>query len=221
MVIVDTSEAITLVGGADPRRTDITTALSHAPNLVAADGGAAALLAAGLRPMVVIGDMDSIGADAKAAFSDRLVEVSNQDTTDLEKCLYRIAAPLIIAVGFSGGRLDHTLAVLNVLARFPDRRIVLLGRDDATFLAPGRLSLHLAPGTRLSLLPLAAARLTTQGLRWDLRDADFAPDGAISISNAVAAPVVQISAIGPLLVILPPAALPAVVAALTDAARGQ
>jgi thiamine pyrophosphokinase len=45
-----------------------------------------------------------------------------QDTTDFEKCLYSVAAPLLLGVGFLGGRADHHLAAMNVLVRYADRR---------------------------------------------------------------------------------------------------
>ncbi len=208
MFIVDSSDAVTLVGGADPSLADLTTALSHAPILVAADGGADAVLAAGLRPQAVIGDMDSLGPAARSTFADCLHPVGEQATTDFEKCLTRIAAPLIIAVGFTGGRLDHTLAVLNVLARHVNRQVILLGRDDVSFLVPrGHIVLTLPVGMRLSLLPLAEARVDTAGLRWPVVDAAMHPTGYISPSNAVAEPRVDIHAIGPVLVSLPPDAL--------------
>lgn len=218
MTIVDSSDTVTLVGGANPRPVDINIALRHAPILVAADGGADAVLAAGLRPRAVIGDMDSLGDPARAAFADCLHPVPEQDTTDFEKCLIRIAAPLIIAVGFSGGRLDHTLSVLNVLARHRERPVILLGPDDVSFLVPhSHIALTLPVGMRLSLLPLAQARVDTKGLRWPINDAAMNFVDYISPSNEVALPRVEVWAMGPLLVTLPPAALEPVIAAV----RGQ
>jgi len=191
-------------------------ALSLAPSLVAADGGADVVLAAGLRPDAVIGDMDSLSAKARAAFHDVLHPVAEQTTTDFEKCLLRIDAELVVALGVTGGRLDHTLAALNTMARFAKRRIIALGGVDCAALVPkGGLRLDLAPGTRLSLMPLGRVACTARGLRWPLEAAEMAPDGAVSISNEVGPTGrVEVEAEGPLLVTLPGADFAALFAAL-------
>jgi len=215
-LIVATYHAVTLVGGGDCCPDDLTIALRAAPSLVAADGGADAVLAAGLRPDAVIGDMDSLSTEARAAFGDILHPVGEQSTTDFEKCLLRIDADLIVALGVMGGRLDHTLAALNTMARAADRRIVVLGGLDCAALVPRRgLRLNLSAGTRLSLMPLGQVTCTAQGLRWPLAQAHLAPDGALSISNEVAQDgLVEIAAEGPLLVTLPRADFGTLVAAL-------
>ncbi|WP_420859295.1 thiamine diphosphokinase [Marivivens marinus] len=219
-MIVSSRAAVTLVGGGHCGPTDINSALRHAPNLVAADGGAGRVLAEGLRPLAVIGDMDSLSAEAHAAFADLLQIVPEQDTTDFEKCLTRISAPLVLGVGFLGGRVDHELAVFNTMTRHAGRAIVLLGSDDVVTLLPPALTLDLSAGSRLSLMPLGPARVWSSGLRWDLSGQDMAPDGFLSISNEVAGPV-MLRCEGPVLLITPRAALAPVVAAVTGAVRGQ
>ena len=209
---------ITLVGGANLRRTDLTVALSLAPTLVAADGGADALLAAGAVPAAVIGDMDSLGAGARAAFADVLIEVAEQDSTDFDKALRHISAPLVLALGFSGGRLDHELAALHGLLRHPDRRCVVIGAESLTFLCPPEVSLDLGPGTVVSLFPMAPVAVCSEGLRWPTDGIAFAPDTRIGTSNAATGGPVRLGADAPaMLVILPKALLPQVVAALAAA----
>lgn len=196
---------ITLVGGAPVSDAVLETALAMAPLVVAADGGAERVRLAGLVPEAVIGDMDSITPEARAAFADVLDHVAEQATTDFEKCLIRLAKDLdcdVIAVGFSGGRIDHQLSVLNVLTRYAGRRIILLSDDDASRLCPAEITLDLPVGTRLSLMPLGAAACVTTGLRWNLSGQAMAPAGFTSISNEVAGPV-TIKATGPLLLVIP------------------
>ena len=212
--IVRVSEPVTLAGGADFSTALLNISLRLAPHLVCADGGANAALAAGLTPRAVIGDLDSLSDAARAAFADRLHRIDDPDTTDFEKVVDRTEAPLLIGLGFLGGRLDHTLAALNALARRAHRPIVLLGAEDTVFLAPPRLHLDLPPGTAMALLPLGACRVTTTGLRWNLSDAALAPDARISSSNETAARQVHITSTGPLAITLPPEHLPAATAAV-------
>lgn len=204
---------VTLIGGGSVEPGDLALALAHAPCLVAADGGADAALAAGLMPEMVIGDLDSISPTARARLADRLHPVAEQDSTDFEKCLQRIAAPHVIAVGFAGRRLDHTLAALSVIARRPGQRILMLAEAEVVFLAPPQLRLDIAPGLPVSLFPMGPVRGTSTGLVWPIDGLDFAPDARVGTSNEASGPV-MLTTDGPLLVMVPKACLPAVLAAL-------
>ena len=213
--IVHVSSPVTLLGGADLDDNELNICLKVAPSVVAADGGADHARREGLHPLAVIGDMDSISATARTAFGDVLHHIAEQETTDFEKCLTRIAAPLVMAAGFLGGRLDHTMSALGVVARLRAEHVVLVARDDVCVLLPQDESLwHLTPGDRAALLPLGHATVTSAGLRWDLTDRTLAPDGTVSSSNAVAAPSVRLSVSGPVLLTLPLAAWAAVTGAV-------
>ncbi len=214
-------EPITLVGGAETVSDQITTALRFAQRVVAADGGAAAALRAGVRPERVIGDMDSLSSDLKESLADVIELVSEQATTDFEKCLTRLNARRILAVGFLGGRIDHQLAVLNVLARYRDKQVILLGRDDVAVMLPdGEIALELPVGMRLAMMPLAKARVWSSGLRWDVSGQEMTPDGFNSSSNEVAGPV-TIRSEGPVLLSIPPEELQALWDALPDDVPGK
>ena len=212
--IVSTSRAVLLVGASDIGDNDLTISLTVASTVVAADGGADHVLARGLRPVAVIGDADSLSPAAQAAFGEVLHPLADQDTTDFEKALARIDAPLIVAAGFLGGRLDHTLAVLNVMARRPDPPVVLVGAHDVVLKVPPALRVAVPAGTRVGLMPLGPARVTTTGLVWNLTNRNLAPDGAVSSSNRSADEVFTVAADGPLFLTLPQSCLHAALAAL-------
>ena len=201
--LIATGGGVTLAGGGAVGEGDWHEALKRAPILVAADGGADAALAAGHMPAAVIGDFDSITADARAAIpADRQHRITEQDSTDFEKCLSNIEARFVIAIGFSGSRLDHTLAVLSAMARPQRSPVLLLADADIVFAAPPHLSLPLQPGARVSLWPMGPVRGTSTGLRWPIDGIDFAPAGPIGTSNEATGPV-TLSVAGPMLVLLP------------------
>lgn len=201
--VVQTAGGATLVGGGALGPGDLAEALAVAPILVAADSGADAALDAGHIPDAVIGDFDSISAAARARIpTDRLHHVAEQDSTDFGKCLMRIDASFVLALGFEGRRLDHTLAALTVMARAGGRPVLMLGAEDVTFLAPAQLDLPLAPGTRFSLWPMGPARGTSTGLRWPIDGIAFAPDGRVGTSNEALGPV-SLTIDGPMLVLMP------------------
>ena len=206
-IIVQSTAGVTLAGGGGFSHKMLDIARRVAPTVVAADGGADRLLALGCVPQAVIGDLDSISARARARLGERLFPIAEQETTDFAKALRAVTAPFVIGIGFSGGRLDHTLAALNALVVQHDRRCLLLGGRDVTFLAPREFEISLPIGARLSLFPRGPVRGTSEGLRWPLQDLGFSPGGMIGTSNEVTGPVRMRFDADLMLVILPRSAM--------------
>lgn len=219
VAIVARSAPVVLVGGWVVTRTDLLAALSHGSTLVAVDGGADTLLALGHEPVAVIGDMDSISPGARRALGARLHVVAEQETTDFDKALRSIEAPLVLGLGFSGGRLDHELAALNALSRHPERRAVMIGAHSICFLCPPLLDLPCQPGAAVSVFPLGPVTARSRGLEWALDGLALNPEGRIGTSNRAIGPI-EIEPDGPhLLVILPRDALDGAVRSLLGSAR--
>ena len=215
-IIVRSDGPIAMVGAGNVEADDLEIVAEYGNRVVAADGGAHALLAADIMPDAVIGDMDS--ADSRlggAVPADRIHRIDEQDSTDFDKCLRSVEAPLIVCLGFTGPRLDHTLAVFNALVRHADRPAVVVGARDLVFHAPADLKLDLPPGMRLSLFPMGPVSGRSRGLRWPIDGIDFAPAARIGTSNEVTGPL-RLSFDRPgMLVITPREALAAVARALS------
>jgi thiamine pyrophosphokinase len=216
--VVAGQTAVTLIGGGALRDNDLAEALDIAPLLVAVDGGADAAMAAGLTPQAVLGDLDSVSATTRAALGDKIFyEISEQNSTDFDKALRHLRVPLVLAVGFTGARLDHELAVFHSLVARPDHRCIVLGERDIVFHAPPRLRMDLAADTRVSLFPMAAVSGRSSGLHWPIDGLAFHPAEYIGTSNAATGGAVEIEADRPgLLVILPRSELDAAVTALSQ-----
>lgn len=186
---------VTLLGAGDCDAATLAQCLALAPVLVAADGGASRALAADHMPQAVFGDFDSIDAAAKAAIpADRLFPSADQETTDFEKSLAAIAAPLILATGFLGARVDHQLAAFNAIAR-SRAQCILVGAQDVCFHAQGGRDYLLpsTPGERVSLFPMQQVRGQSDGLRWPIAGLTFAPAGRIGTSNMATGPMVRLA----------------------------
>jgi thiamine pyrophosphokinase len=192
---------VTLVGGGALDRAMLDEARALAPELVAADSGADRLAEWRLAPAAVIGDMDSIAEPERwRAGPTRFLRLAEQQTTDFEKCLYATRAPFYVGVGFTGGRLDHTLAVLHAMLARPEKTVVLVGEAEAMALVPpGRvLGLALRPGARVSLYPLGpVAGTRSHGLRWPVDGLTMAAGTRIGTSNQATAARVEIAFDGP------------------------
>lgn len=216
---VQIPDAVTLVGGGALDGATLARALDRAPRLVAADGGADAALALGRVPDLAVGDFDSISDGARARLgAARLRHEPDQETTDFDKALAAVPAPLVLAVGFAGARLDHTLAAMSTLLRNPARRVVMDTGADLCLLCPPDLTLDLPAGTRVSLFPMAPVRCASEGLVWPTEGLDLSAAGRIGTSNAAQGGAVRLAPQAPgLLLLLPVEALDALLAALRRA----
>ena len=218
-VVYAKPEGITLVGGGILTAETLNRALNAAPNLVAADGGADQVLALGHRPDLVIGDFDSVSDRARLELGpSRLHRVETQDDTDFDKALAAIAAPFVLAVGFSGARLDHTLAAMNTLLRHANRRVVVDTGHDLCVVLPPELVLELPALTRVSLFPMGPVRCQSTGLEWPTDPLGFSPLGRIGTSNRAIGGVVTLACDAPaMLLMVPETALAALLSGLLGA----
>lgn len=189
-IIVHDQNPVTLVGGANASKSLILDTVARAPRIVAADGGADQALAAGVQPDAVFGDLDSLSQAGRAALpADVVHHIAEQDSTDFDKALRHIAAPLVLGVGFLGDRLDHQLGVLHVLAKYPDRPCVLIGEESLVFLCPPRVQLPTRAGDVVSLFPMGAVTGQSLGLKWPIDGLCFDPMTRIGTSNQATGPV--------------------------------
>ena len=193
-----------LVGGANGDNRQLLALLDEVQIAIAADSGADWLRSVGRLPDALIGDLDSVSQETRAAMPISDVHhIAEQDSTDFDKALRSISAPLIIGLGFLGGQVDHMLAAMTVLSRYPDRAVVLVGEKDVVAHVPPQLDLALQPGTRVSLYPLRPVNGTSVGLQWPIDGLTLSPDTRVGTSN-LSLGQVSLRMHGPgLLVILP------------------
>ncbi|MEL6464059.1 MAG: thiamine diphosphokinase [Pseudomonadota bacterium] len=188
--IISSDDPVVLFGGGTVSTADIEVVHALSAACVAADGGARVAHAAGLDLDAVIGDFDSISDDdLKHIPRERQHQFKEQDSTDFDKALRHISAPVVLAVGFFGGRIDHQLASLHVLARYPDRPCILLGPEEIALLCPRTLNLETQKGDIVSLFPLGPVEGQSSGLRWPIGGIAFDPLTTIGTSNEALGPV--------------------------------
>jgi thiamine pyrophosphokinase len=211
---------ILLIGGGKTYRDDWSLA-ARCGCVVAVDGGADAALANRVTPDFVIGDLDSISEIAHDKLADQVIFVPEQDTTDFDKALRNIDAPLIYAIGFTGARMDHSLAVLNGLIKAPASRCIVVGEVDTFCLAPPRLDFkNVAFQTRVSLFPMGPVKASSVGLKWALDGVRFSPDALIGTSNEALGGPVTIETYDPKMLLILPRTLIYVLADALRAASG-
>ena len=181
--------------------------------LVAVDGGLRHLKRLGLKPDLLIGDLDSVDAAELAEIVDACIKVRRfppaKDQTDLELALeYALSnaySQIVIAYPF-GDRVDHTLGNLSLLAR-PDLAGKTLSLDDGQVearLLDASASLPTQPGELVSLIPWGepVEGISTKGLEYPLINETLVPWQSRGISNVALANLTEIAFVsGRLLVI--------------------
>ena len=183
MVVFHGPMAIVGGGAVDPDLLGELAARGVA--LVGADGGADAIGAAGLVPAAIIGDLDSLSDRAAWESRTRVIHIPEQITTDFQKALYSTQAPVTLALGMTGKRLDHTLAALSAVLQYaPSRRLLLVDEVDVALAATGPVAFEAGPRERVSIHPLLPIRfLHSTGLFYPMDGLLLEPGGLIGTSN--------------------------------------
>ncbi|MCR8907558.1 thiamine diphosphokinase [Thermophilibacter sp. ET337] len=204
--------ALVVAGSPEPSSPGLLAVLAdEADYVICADGGADACRAAGVAPDVFCGDSDSASSEAaawaRAAARTCVGFPSEKYATDLSLALdcarheaSRQARPLAITLTCaSGGRPDHALAVVGLLAGSGaararivedayEMRIVSAAGESRWYLGPD------APGATFSAVAVAPdTRIDERGMRWELDDHPMGLLDDLGISNVVTTPDAEVA----------------------------
>ena len=180
---------ICYIVGAMPLEPELVPQPQEGDFLIAADGGYAALTASGLVPHLVVGDFDSLGHTPEHPNVHLLPCV--KDDTDIG---YAIKVGLeqgytrFLLLGGIGGRLDHTIANLQLLGYLSQHGAlgILAGGGYAataitnrSFFFPancsGYCSVFCQGGT--------ARGVTLEGLKYSVTDGELTASFPLGVSN--------------------------------------
>lgn len=188
-------DALLVTGGEAPPRDRLEARFPSFGLVCAADSGLDTLLAWGLEPDLIVGDMDSIsdaGLLGRCPRAQVFRAKRAKDETDTELGLSALAArgaSRIVLAGGGGGRLDHLLAIRCIFERrgpgsirpaewhTAGEAVYLVGEGE-------QLSLEAAPSSTVSVFPLAggASLMSSEGLAWALSGLSWGP-GDCGVSN--------------------------------------
>lgn len=183
--------------------------------IICADGGSRHVLAMGLVPLAVVGDLDSV----ERALEEKLKRlplkwISNpaleQEQSDLEMALHYALSlqpsKLLICGALGGARVDHTLANLHLLM-IPlkagvDAKIV--GEGQTIWLLSSEMTISGRPGDYLSLLSLTpeTTGIVTQGLRYPLYGETLYFASTRGLSNELISGEARVTAASGLLLVI-------------------
>jgi thiamine pyrophosphokinase len=162
--------------------------------LIAADGGLHHLMALGLWPSILVGDLDSVHPEEIEAVKNRGGQILkypfDKNETDLQLAIdhaLQLGCKDITVAGALGGRTDQTLGNIFLLSR-PNLEGVSMRLDDGReeiFLIRSSAEIYGSPGDIVSLLPLKGPvfDVRTENLKYPLVDEILFPDKTRGISN--------------------------------------
>ena len=159
--------------------------------IIACDGGLRHCHRLHIMPNYIVGDLDSAPPEILKYYQNIpvLKFPSEKDFTDLELAIAHAreagATSLEILGGF-GGRFDHQLANVHVLAQ---AKLPAIMRDESTRLQvlSDSCSLNVEDGVLVSLIPLTSTveGVTSAGLKYTLNEASLSVGYAIGVSNEI------------------------------------
>lgn len=185
---------VVVLAGGDPVEPPLPRPLAVAASVIAADGGYATAAVLGLDVDLLVGDLDSISPSDLAAARARGTRIeehpADKDRTDLALALDAAladGATEVTVVGGHGGRLDHLLANVALLAadRYAALSVTALLGEAVVTIVRGRAELTGRPGGLVTLLAThhPAVGVTTTGLTYPLTDAQLEPGSSLGVSN--------------------------------------
>ena len=178
---------IVITGGETPSYSSCAEYFKGDYFLVAADSGLESALDYGVRPNLVVGDMDSLGDRSLLdTFSWKQIKElpPDKDFSDTELALRELEGfDRKILIGGGGGRLDHTLALLSLFEGDNKPDLWLTGREKI-FLLEDSAVIEGIKGDLISFYPLSDRNIyyKTEGLKWPLQKVNW-QKGELSLSN--------------------------------------
>ena len=169
----DNPHIVILAAGDFPRGEAPLAALRAADRRICCDSATEALVAAGMEPDHIIGDMDSLSTEFFARYAAIITRISEQDDNDLTKA-FHLALTMhpgrITILGATGKREDHTLGNVSLLLDYareapcPVEMLTDHGRFEAIF---DTATLPSVPGQQVSIFAFDnTLKITSAGLRY-------------------------------------------------------
>lgn len=137
--------------------------------IIAADGAANSLINHNINPDFVVGDLDSADIDLAQNVGSKIVKLLNQDHTDFEKCIqYALTFDLYPALvfGVDGNFFDHALNNLSIIVQ---TELIFITKDIIGICSNKCKTYTLPYNTKISIFGAPKCKISTNGLKWNLK----------------------------------------------------
>lgn len=192
-----TAKRVVIVSGGS-WTDDYLEYISASDLLIGADRGALLLIEHGLTPDIAVGDFDSVSQEDAERIRSASTRTESCDPIDKNYTDTELAFELaldqrpseIVMLGVTGGRMDHTLANVQLLIRALHHQVVCTIRDANNYiqLTGSQLTVENHGFTYISLIPatMEVNGVTLQGFEYPLTDATLRQGQSLAVSNKLA-----------------------------------
>lgn len=187
-------KAVIVSGGSSPSLELVKEELKGETVIICADSGADCLYKYKINPDYLLGDFDSIEPSALDYFVKQNCTILNypkdKDYTDTQLALYKakeLGASVIVFLGCTGSRIDHTLGNLGLLLDCLRNGITAYIKDNNNVISITDKSIELFgnEGDYFSLIAYNSPveSLTISGAKFDLKDHLLNVGDPLTLSN--------------------------------------
>lgn len=172
---------------------DMRQIISQGDYIICTDGGYDLAKAQGITPDLLMGDFDSTNEILPDDIPVKRFD-PEKDFTDLDLAL-RTASEMdashVIIIGGMGGRLDHTVANIQMLSAYTDcfRQLLMMDGRNKCFILNDRQKSHIEipreEDCYISLLPVSdrCTGVTIEGVKYPLHDHTLIKGMSLGVSN--------------------------------------
>ena len=166
-------KVVILANGLFPAAQEGLDHLRSADLLICCDGAADKLIAEGMVPHVIVGDMDSVSDEVREQYKSIMIQSDDQENNDLTKavhyCIERAYTSVSI-LGATGMREDHTLGNISLMLEYYPRIEVQIISDYGVFSLVHSGEQHPSfVGEKISIFSIdSKVRVSSTGLKYPL-----------------------------------------------------
>ena len=166
-------KAVLVAGGTVSEFERLKEFIKTGDAVICADSGYDYVIGLDIIPDIVIGDMDSVrSTDIKAR---KIIYPKRKDFTDSELVMeYAVKNGYdeLVLFGFTGSRMDHTLANISMLCRYSDKNAVMIDKNNEIRAAKGENIIEGKKGDIVSIIPAGGnlCGVTTENLEYPLKN---------------------------------------------------
>jgi len=168
-------KTVILANGKFPKTKKTLEILNSANRIICCDGATENLIKYGLKPNLIIGDLDSISQNIKFKYKNLIHQVKEQNTNDLTKAVNWCVDNNILEfdiLGATGKREDHTIANISLLSKYAEHAKARIISDYGIFTAITQTSVFKSyKGQQVSIFAMnPESKITSTGLKYPLKN---------------------------------------------------